>query len=328
MKKIKKSKENFSATLTEMIAVKKGYAEFVDENNVEKAIDTPASFRIGGVLAPEEIDSLIPILQDRSQFLKSITVLNLKRTTANLNDYNVSERGMRRPGAWGTLPSDTTTNVSNAGNKITLEELQEFYLQKDSVLQDNVDTPNFQNYIMDKLTTAWSNDLADLVWAGTDTTGAGFTTLMKGFPTLFATNASVHDVVYADQSDILALMDALWLASPEKYKKAPDMAYILTEEDYSKLWSLYQSGNSTGLAWKESDAQMMYKGRPVLWFNYMPDNKAYLTPLKNLVLALGSGKSDMNIVTKDMPEFAGEGIFLNFMGTVGVFNYDAVTMAS
>jgi len=316
MKKINKSFDEM--TVAEKIAVKNGFA---------KAIDTPANFRIGGVLQPDEIDSLISYVQDQSKILKMITVLNLSGTTANLNDYSTSEDGTHAPSAFGTYPSDTTTNVSNPGNKITLYPLQETYVLKDVVLQDNLKRSGFENSVMNALQMQWSNSLAKLSMVGTAYTAGSFGAMLKGFPQLLTdAAATVTEVTYANYADMIALLDGMDQAMPEKYAGISDLTYFVKKSDHDKLWSLLQSGNASGLAYLKDSNGITFKGKPVEWMNGMPASKAILTSPKNLVLAFN--QDGMKLETERQASAAADGIFLNYQATFGVFNYEAVVYAT
>jgi len=316
MKEFNKKFED--CTLSEQLAIQNGFA---------KAIDTPASFRISSVLNPEEVDSLVPYVQKQSKLLDMIKVLTIKGTNCNLNDFNTSEDGTHAPSAFGTLPSDTTTNITNPGNQVTLYPLQELYIQKDSVTQSMLWKPDFENSIMNALNTQWSNSLAKLGMVGTAYTAGSFGAMLKGFPQLFADAvATVTDLTFADYADQIALLNAMEQAIPEKYADAPDLTHVLKKSDYDKLWALRQSAVTTGLAYDNAAGSMTFNGHKVVWFNGVPTGKAWFTPLSNMVLILGA--DNMKVETERQATAAADAIVMNYMASFGVFNYAAVVFAS
>ena len=315
MKEIKKNFEEM--TISEKLAIKNGYA---------KAIDVPADFRISSVLNPEEIDSLVPYVQAQDKLLKMINIRTITGTTANLNDYNTSADGTHAPSAFGTYPSDTTTNIDTTGNAIVLYPLQELYVLKDAVLQDNLWKPNFENSVMNALSTQWSNSLAKLAMVGTAFSAGSFGAMLKGFPQLFVDAvATVNDITFANYTDPVELLDAMYQSMPEKYCDIADLTFVLKKSDHDKLWSKLQSSVTTGLAYTK-DEGITFKGLPVIWFNAVPTGKAFLTPMSNLGLFISQG--GMKLETERQASAAAEGVFMNYFAAFGVYNYEAVVYAS
>lgn len=316
MKEINKSFSEM--TVAEKLAVQNGFA---------KAIDTPASFRIGGVLNPEEVDSLIPYVQKQSKLLDMIDIKLIKGTTCNLNDFKPTEDGTHAPSAFGTLPSDTTTNISNPGNTVTLYPLQELYIQKDSVTQSMLWKPDFSNSVMNALNIQWSNSLAKLGMVGTAYTAGSFSAMLKGFPQLFVDAvATVNDIVFADYADQIALLNAMEQTMPEKYADSADLTHFLKKSDYDKLWALRQSAITTGLAYDNANGSMTFNGHKVVWINGMPNGKAFFTPASNLVLLMSA--DNMKIETERQATAAADAVVMNYMASYGVYNYEAVVFAS
>lgn len=327
MKKILKKIDEM--TIAEKLAVKNGYAIAIekDVNGIEKAIDTPASFRIGGVLNPEEVDSLVMNVQKQSKLLDMIDIKTINGTTCNLNDFKTSEDGTHAPGAFGTLPSDTTTNITNPGNTVTLYPLQELYLQKDAVTQSMLWKPNFQNSVMNALNIQWSNSLAKLGMIGTAFTAGSFAAMLKGFIQLFVDGvATVNNIVFADYTDMIALLSAAEQNIPEKYADAPDLTHFVKKSDYDKLWALRESAVTTGLAYNNANGSMTFNGHPVVWINGMPTANAFFTPKSNLVLVISA--DNMKVETERHALFAADAIVMNYMAAYGVYNYEAVVHAS
>ena len=316
MKEINKSFDEM--TIAEKLAVQNGFA---------KAIDTPASFRISSVLNPEEVDSLVPYVQKQSKLLDMIDVKVIKGTNCNLNDFSTSEDGTHAPSAYGTLPSDTTTNITNPGNQVTLYQLQELYVQKDSVTQSMLWKPDFQNSVMNALNVQWANSLAKLGMTGTAYSAGSFTTMLKGFPQLFTDAvATVNDITYADYADQIALLNAMEQNLPDKYAEASDLTHFLNRTDYLKLWSLREGMINTGLAYDNAKGSMTFNGHAVEWINSLPTGKAFFTPKSNLVLLMSA--DGMKVETERQASAAADGIFMNYMASFGVYNYSAVVFAS
>lgn len=311
--------KNYQDTnIAERILIEKGFA---------KAIDTPAGMRVSGQLLPDQIEATITGLIDRSAFLKMIYSDSIDGTTCDLNDYSATERTTIRPTIAGAQYTDTKMNISNIGTKLTLLDNQEYYFLSDKVIQEKSgDSAAFSAFLNNIFMVQGSNNLADLAINGTDDdySAGAWLKLNKGYLTLFAADANVNDVTFANYADEIALFKAMVAAMPAKYD-GQNEAFFVSKTTYENYLNLIASTDATGAAYQK-DFQPTYFGRPVHKIQYMPDGKAFLTDPKNLAVIFD--KNGMSVETQRRATAKGDDVVLNYMADFGYFNGYKVVYAS
>jgi hypothetical protein len=299
------------------------------ERGIAKAFDTPSAFRIGGQLLPDDIYTSLQAISDSSKFLKSIRTEFIKGTTADLNMLTVSENGTVRPN-YGTASTDSR-NVSNLGNKLTLNGMQSSYLLAYDAIQEKLNRPNFQSELETLLITAAAKDLAKIALKGTTDTPSGtqhteayMLTLGTGFPTLFAADPDVVDVTYAN-TDMIALFKLMDESMKEDYADSEDNTFYVSRADYIAYGDQLNALNATGTAFIEGKP-LFYNGHPIMWVPQMPASKAFYASSQNLVVAYNVDGMKMDVI--DEPRKAGYDIIMNYMADFGYFNGTQIVFAS
>lgn len=312
-------KKNYDQTnIAERILIEKGFA---------KAIDTPAGMRVSGQLLPDQIEATITGLIDRSEFLKKIYTDNINGTTCDLNDYAASERGTVRPTGGAAQYTDTKTNISNIGTKLTLKRNQEYYFLHDDVLQEKAsDLPAFESMLMNIFMTQGSNNLADLAFNGIDDDYGSslWTKLNKGFPTLFAADTTVNDVVFATYADPIALFEAMVKKLPAKYTMKGE-EFFVSKTTYEAYQAQIAATDASGAAYQK-DFKPAYFNRNINLCEYLADGQAILTLPKNLAVIFD--KKGLNVEVERRATAGGSDIVMNYMSDFGYFNGERVVFAS
>lgn len=317
MKQIAKAYEDMY--LVEKLAVQHGIA---------KAVDAPTSMRVGGQLLPEQVKTTLSAIKNGDKFLKLITKHTAKGKTVDLNLFNINENGLIAP-TYGTVGT-FSNNITNIGNKLTLQSLQYSYFLSDDVLLEKLDDPEFQAEVDDILINGAAKTLGKLALKGTSDTKTGtqlteayMLTCSTGFPTLFAADTDVNDVTYnASPLAMFALMNA---AMPADFASEEDLTIFVSKADYDKYADELQALNASGTAYLEGKP-LFYKGMPVEWVPQMPASRAFMSPKKNLVVAMSTDA--LSTETTRNSRGAGYDVILNFHADFGYFTGKAVVFAS
>lgn len=313
---IREIKKNYAdCSVLEKMAIEQGFA---------KTIDAPAGMRVSSQLLPEQIYTTISRIVDQSKILKLISNDTIKGTTADLNCWAMSEDGTVRP-APGTEGSTPTQNLSNVGNKLTLLAMQEMFFVSDTVLQEKLDQPDFENTINNAFIAQAGNNLGKLAVYGNADTGGSYIALQTGFPTLFTADSAVVDVVYATYTTQVDRLAAMLAAMPDKYADNPDLTFFVNRADYLAYGKEKNEQNSSGSAWVDGE-KLTYLGMPIEWIPNLPASKAFLTDPKNLWVVFS--QTGMSVETERKPRMFGSYLVMNYMADFGYVNGAQIVYAS
>lgn len=299
------------------------------QHGIAKAVDVPTAMRVSGQLLPEQVKTTLSTVKNGDKLLKQVTMHTAKGKTVDLNLLSVNDNGLIAPnyGTQGTF----NNNLTNIGTKLTLQGLQYPYFLSDDVLLEKVGEPEFMSEVEQILVGGASKALGKLALKGTADTKTGtqgteayMLTCSTGYPTLFAADSDVKDVVYSNTS-MIALFKLMNDACEAEFAGEEDLTIYVSKADYDKYADELQALNASGTAYLEGKP-LFYKGMPVEWLPQMPVNRAFMTPKKNLVVALST--DSLAIETARSIRGAGYDIVLNFHADFGYFTGKAVVFAS
>jgi hypothetical protein len=249
-------------------------------HGIAKAVDVPTAMRVGGQLLPEQVKTTLSTVKNGDKLFKQITMHTAKGKTVDLNLFSVNENGLIAPN-YGTA-GVFNNNITDVGTKLTLQGLQYPYFLSDDVLLEKATEPEFMGEVEEILIGGAAKALGKLALKGTADTKTGtqgteayMLTCSTGYPTLFAGDTDVNDVVYnASPVAMFALMNA---AMPAEYAGEEDLTIFVSKADYDKYADELQALNASGTAFLEGKP-LFYKGMPVEWLPQMPASRAFMAP--------------------------------------------------
>jgi len=265
----------------------------------------------GGLMAPEDADYFIALVEKENAFLGRIGVETMSKETKRIDTLGLDSRVLRA-GVEGEAPSEV---VGIKTGRRTLEA-KEVILPYDITydwLEENIEREGAEEKVNSLFATQFGNDLLDLAINGDedlaetitdtspadgydDTTGLSqndhtFLRLNNGWLKIMANDDDTHAVTYAAENadDFLGtIFPAMLAAMPNKWKADPtQLAFLVSGSDAHK-YRMQLAGRETGLG----DASILerktlyYAGIEVIPVPFWPDGKPVLTRQKNLKVGI------------------------------------------
>lgn len=244
---------------------------------VQKATLSLATLRSDGGYMPEDTAmKFIRVMIKKSQILKLIRVENMNSHTREISKISF-QREVLKPGVSGQALAEGDRSEPNLGQVELKAELFRGEVRlPDETVEDNIESGNFVNVVMQELTKAVSRDAEKVVLNG-DTALPGLLGVLDGIRkqassnVLAAGGTALNRDVMRDMSKVM----------PSEFFEDPEnMLYItsrLAEIDYRDSVATRETASGdralgTTPANSFRDTRIAYNGIPVQRASLMPEN--------------------------------------------------------
>ena len=213
-------------------------------DNIAKKSAMDSSILTGGTLAEDKADELISLLVKQNDLLSKVRVDPLNADKGYVNTINVSPRSLRS-GDYFDSNTNLTEVTPNSHEYNCVETVLAFDL-KYSVLENiitnatvnnKLDESKAEKQILEEMTKAFANDLADLAWNGNDGSADNFLKINDGWLQLLIDRgeANIVDITPIGAGELSDIFSAMMKAMPTMYRRKDLIKFLLSAnavEDY------------------------------------------------------------------------------------------------
>ena len=253
---------------------------------VEKGLITPESVSLGGALETQIAREFIYLVREQSAFLARITVKPVGKVQASFKLLDIASEVLVRV-AQGTEPTaDQLAELARTDVNFVNLATQLFYTLSFDDIRDNKDNPAFEGEIETNMAMTFSNDVVRLGFNGVadDYAGSAWNRLNKGWLQCAKENVPPAQRVNSNgETSLIAVMDAMIAALPDKWADQTKVEFLLSPTDY-RAWvkEMYGDGHDV-LALAKIDGKLpAYMGFKVASDPNMVTGVQLLTNPKNL----------------------------------------------
>jgi HK97 family phage major capsid protein len=225
----------------------------------------------GGALTPANAKQFIRTSIIDSNFMKRCTVKPMAAQKERHSRIGLSQRVLR-PGT----PSTQLPDGQRAKPDLGFVELDSKLFKgevriPDEVLEDNIESGNFQNIVMQFIPEAVSRDIDELLLQGDTASGDDYLAQLDGV----LKQATAHPVDFNNSRVNFDDLSSMLRAIPKNFKKYRDKYEFLTsyncEDDFRKLFDDRET--AYGDAVLQGNEPVKFRGVPIIAVGMMPDEQ-------------------------------------------------------
>lgn len=225
----------------------------------------------GGALTPANAKSFIRTAITDSNFMKRCTVKPMAAQRERISRLGMSQRVLR-PGTPSTaLPAGQRSKPDLGFAELDAKLFKGEVRIPDEVIEDNIESGNFQNIVMQMIPEAVARDIDELLLQGDTTSADDYLAQLDGV----LKQATAHPVDFNNARMNFDDLSSMLRAIPKPYKRYRDKYEFLTsynaEDDYRKL--LDQRETVGGDASLQGNEPVRFRGVPIIPIGMMPDEQ-------------------------------------------------------
>jgi len=256
------------------------------------AVDT-ATLGTGGKMSPEQATQFLTFMQDYSVFLKNVGIINMTKTSRELDSLEVNKRAMRRQVENADNP--VTGTVKLARRRLDAIGVIMPYDVTFQFMKENIEAQNINTTLARLFAQQFANDSIDLAFNGDESlTSDNFLSINDGWLKIIKGDPDTHKVDTAGSVDYLnKVFPNLLAGMPGKYYQ------LYQDENKSKIKIFCSPGVNRAYKRQLQDRNtalgdsilvggqnVTYDGFEIYPVGFMPDNILFATPFENLAFGL------------------------------------------